>query len=97
MNDHSLRIEGYILLVRADHPNDAKKAGVCIYYRESLPVSVLNILYLKEAVLLEMAQNNKKIFVSIFYRSLSQANNEFKQFLLNFEKMLLDINQRKPY
>ena len=48
-------------------------------------------------VLLELAQNNKKIFASVVYRSPSQANIEFNQFLLNFGKMLLDMNQRKPY
>ena len=56
----------------------------------------MSIPYLKEAVLLELVKN-KKIFVSVVYRSTSQTNDEFNQFLLNFEKMLLDINQRKPY
>ena len=59
LNDNSLQIEGYNL-VRADHPNDVKRGGVCIYYREPLPVSKP---YLKEAVLLELVQNNNKIFV----------------------------------
>ena len=31
------------------------------------------------------------------YRSPSQTNDEFNKFLLNFEKMLLDINQQKPF
>ena len=96
MNDNSQKIEGYDL-VRADHPNYVKRGGVCIYYRESLPVRVISIPYLKEAVLLELVQNNNKIFVSVVYRSPSQTNTEFNQFLLNFEKMLQAINQRKPY
>ena len=95
LHDNSLQIEGYNL-VREDHPNDLKRGGVYIYYRESLPFGVMSIPYLKEAVLLELVKN-KKIFVSVVYRSTSQTNDEFNQFLLNFEKMLLDINQRKPY
>ena len=59
--DNSLQIEGYNL-VRADHPNDVKRGGVCIYYRESLPVRVISIPYLKEAVLLELVQNKKKLY-----------------------------------
>ena len=59
LNDNSLQIEGYNL-VRADHTNEAKRVGVCIYHRESLPVRVINIPYLKEAVFLELAPNNKK-------------------------------------
>ena len=56
----------------------------------------MSIPYLKEAVLLELVKN-EKIFVSAVYRSTSQTNDEFNQFLLTFEKILLDINQRKPY
>ena len=59
--DNSLQIEGYNL-VRADHPNDVKRGGVCIYYRESLPVRVISIPYLKEAALLELVQNKKKLY-----------------------------------
>ena len=61
LNDNSLQIEGYNL-VRADHPNDVKRGGVCIYYRESLPVRVISIPYLKEAALLELVQNKKKLY-----------------------------------
>ena len=32
-----------MIAVRADHPNDVKRGGVCIYYRESLPVSVISL------------------------------------------------------
>ena len=35
-------IEGYNI-VRADHPNNIKRGGVCIYYKESLPVRVINL------------------------------------------------------
>ena len=37
--DSLLEIDGYNL-VRADHPNNIKKVGVCIYYKESLPIRV---------------------------------------------------------
>ena len=53
--------------------------------------------YLKEAVLLKLVQKNKKVFVSVLYCSPSQTDDEFNQFLLNFDKILLDINQQKPY
>ena len=37
-NDHvNIQINGYLLL-RADHPNDIKFRGVCIYFKESLPL-----------------------------------------------------------
>ena len=47
-------------LVRADHPDNTKRGGICIYYKESLPVRVINFPYFKEALLLEMSFNSKK-------------------------------------
>ena len=94
--DSLLKIDRYIL-VRADHPNNIKRGGVCIYYKESLPVRVISLPYLKEALLLEMTYNNKKVIVSVIYRSPSQSDSEFDLFLLNFEKLLSDINERKPF
>ena len=40
-------------LVCADHPNNIKRGRVCIYYKKSLPVRVISLTYLKEALLLE--------------------------------------------
>ena len=90
-----LEIDGYNL-IRAGHPNNTKRGGVCIYYKESLPVQVVSLPYLKEALLLELTDNNKKIFVSVIYRSPSQNNREFNLFLSSFEQHFNEINQRKP-
>ena len=64
-----LEIDGYNL-VGADHPNNMKRGGVSIYYKESLPVRVISLPYLKEALLLEMTYNNKKVIASACYVSL---------------------------
>ena len=93
--DNLIDIEGY-KLIRADHPDNIKRCGVCIYYKESLPVQIINQHYLKEALLLEMSYNNKKVIVSVIYRSPSQSTDEFDSFLSNFENFLNDINKRKP-
>ena len=79
--DSLLEIDGYIV-VHADHPNNIKRGGVCIYCKESLPARVISLPYLKEALLLEMTYNNKKVIVSIIYRSPSQNNNEFDLFFV---------------
>ena len=93
--DVLLEIDGYNL-VRADHPNNIKRAGVCIYSKESLPVRVVSLPYLKEPLLLEMTYNNKKVIVSVIYHSPSQNNSEFDLFLSNFKKLLSNISKRKP-
>ena len=93
--DSLLEIDGYNL-IRADHPDNIKRGGVCIYYKESLPVRFLSSPYLKEALLLEMIDNNKKIIVSVIYRSPSQSNREFNSFLSSFEQLLSEISKRIP-
>ena len=87
-------VQGYNL-VRADHPDNTKRGGVCIYYKESLPVRVINLPYFKEALLLEMSFSKKKVIVSVVYRSPSQNSNQFELFLSKLENLLSDINKRK--
>ena len=42
-----------------------------------------------------MTYNNKKVIVSVIYRSPSQNNSEFDLFLSNFEKIISNISKRK--
>ena len=44
-NDN-LEIPGYNL-VRSDHPSNNKRGGVCIYYKTSLPLRVIDICFLQ--------------------------------------------------
>ena len=94
--DSLLKTDGYNL-VSAGHPNNIKRGGVCIYYKESLPVRVISLPYLREALLLEMAYNKKKVIVFVIYRSPSQNNSEFDLFLSSFEKILNTISKCKPF
>ena len=87
----NFEIEGYNF-VRANHLNNAKRGGVCIYYKESLPIRAITFPDFNEALLLEMSHSNKKIIVSVLYRSPSQNNGEFDLFLSNFEKLIKIIN-----
>ena len=36
-DDNRIKIDGYSL-IRSDHPSDSKKGGVCIYYKEHIPL-----------------------------------------------------------
>ena len=57
-------------LVQADHLNNVKRGGGCIYYKESLLVYAINLPYFKETLLLKMSHNNR------LYRLPSQNNDE---------------------
>ena len=92
--DNLVDIQGYNL-VRTDHLDNTKRGGVCIYYKESLPVRVINLPYFKEALVLDLSFNIQKVIVSVIYRSLGQNSNQFELFLSNLENFLSDINNRK--
>ena len=94
-DDRELSINGYNL-IHADHSSNNKRGGICIYYRESLAVQVVKIDYLNECLLTKVSIDNKKGYIVVLYRSPSQDSLEFDNFILNFEKMLSDINSFNP-
>ena len=69
------------------HHIDTKRSGICIYYKESLPVRVRNLSYFEKALLLKMIYHNKKVIVSVICRSPNQTNNEFDSFLSNLKSL----------
>ena len=83
-DDDNLEIPGYDLF-RADHPSNTKRGGVCIYYRNSLPLKILNIQYLHECINFEIRIGGKLCrFVSL-YRSPSQSQDDFESFANSLE------------
>ena len=87
-DDKNLEIPGYYLL-RADHPSNNKRGGVCIFYRTNLPLRVLNISYLSECITFEISIGNKICRFIHLYRSPSQTQDEFQTFKSNL-KLNLD-------
>ena len=94
-DNRDISINGY-KLIRADHPSNSKRGGVCIFYRESLAVQSIKINYLTECLLCKFSFNNKKSYIAVLYRSPSQNSLEFDNFILSFEKLLCEINSFKP-
>ena len=52
-DDEDLQIPGYSI-ARFDHPSNIKHGGVCVYYKTSLPLKLLDIKYLKKYINLEL-------------------------------------------
>ena len=84
-------------LVRADPPGNIKRGGVCVYFKESLPVSCLPNPYLKEFLIFEMAINKKRGYVVSMYRSPSQTSDDFNSFTTNLEKLVVNISSTNPH
>ena len=78
-------------MIQSDHPNNTKRGGVCIYYKESLAVHLVDITSLTECLVCEVTIQNKKGYVAVMYRSPSQSSIEFESFLSGFEDMLSSI------
>ena len=84
-----MTIEGYNLL-RADHPNNKKRGGVCIYYKEHLPVIKRDELCnLNECLVLEIRIGGEKCQEK---RSPSQVREDFEIYCNLFLSNINDIS-----
>ena len=87
-------LDGY-KLIWSDHPSNTKGGGVCIYYKESLLETLVDITSLHECLVSEVTIQNKKGYVAVMYRSASQSSTEFESFHSGFEDMLSGILSSK--
>ena len=68
-DDGNLYISGYIM-VRGDYPANSKRRGVLMYYKNCLPLKVLNIKFLHESMAFELGISDKLCSFIFLYRSL---------------------------
>ena len=95
-DDENLEIPGYNL-IRADHPSENKRGGVCIYYKNTLPLKVLDIHILQECINFEIKIGNKLCNFIVLYRSPSQSQDTFESFIDNLELNIDAIAAKNPY
>ena len=57
-------------LIRGDLPGNVKRGGVCVCFKESLHVICLPNPYLKECLIFEVSNNNKRSYVVSMYSHL---------------------------
>ena len=95
-NDSNLNIPVYNLSL-ADHPSGNRRGGVCIYYKESLPIKTLNINYLQEYICFDLKIGSKRCTIVSLYRSPSQSADEFDNFLNKLNLTVESITQKNPF
>ena len=95
-DDDNLEIPGYNL-IRADHPSDNRRGGVCVYYKNTLPLKLVNINYLQECLNFEVKIGNKLCNFISLYRSPSQSQDNFETFIDNLELNIDEIAARNPF
>ena len=84
-------------MVRADHPSGNRRGGVCVYYKETLPIKMLDINYLQECICFDLKIGSKLCSIVSLYRSPSQRRDEFDEFLTNLNLTLETITQKNPF
>ena len=94
--DNRLKIEGYNL-IRSDDPSGSKKGGVCIYYKEHIPlIKRDDLCSLSNCLVTEIRLENEKCLLTCLYRSPSQNQQEFENFCSNFDVLMDQINNELP-
>ena len=91
-----MEILGYDL-IWANQPSNSKRGGVCIYYRNSLPLKILDIFYLQECIVFELKIVDKLCKIVSLYRSPNQYQDEFETFTNNLELILDKIFETNPF
>ena len=94
-DDPTLNLSGY-KLVRTDNLSNNKRGDIVIYFKETLTIRPVPTNSLKECLLLEVFIGNKKRFVLSLYRSPSQSQEGFYDFLFLLDQLLSNIVSQNP-
>ena len=81
-DDGNLQTPGYTI-IRVDHPFNTKRVSVFVYFKNSLPLKLLDIKYLQECIKLELRIRDDVCNFIIIYRSPSQTHDDFETFIKN--------------
>ena len=95
-DDESLEISGYFL-IHSDHPSNKKRGGICIHYKNLLPLKVTDVRLLEECIAFDLIISNKLCSFVALYRSPSQSQDDFATFSDNFEMTLDLVSKKNPF
>ena len=77
-------------MTRSDHPNDSRKRGVCIYYKDYISfITRHDICILDNCLVTEISLQNEKCFSS-------QRQDKLENFCTSFYIVLNQINDELP-
>ena len=97
IDEDKLVINGYTF-IKNNHPQNVKRGGVGLYVKDSLPLRErIDLAALPECIVCEIQLNRKKYFFVVVYRSPSQDQNEYDNFMIQFESILSKINAENPF
>lgn len=99
ISNEDIFIEGFSKeIYRNDHPSNTRKGGVCLYFREGLPIKRRTDLELmQEMIVTEIRIARKKIFFIAVYRSPSQNSEQFEHFIASLQMALNQLRGERPH
>ena len=83
-------------LIRSDNINNTKRGGVCIYFKEHLPLTKRDISPLNECLVCEIKVKKSKCFLTCIYRSPNQSSDQFSDFCSGLETTFNNIMLESP-
>ena len=88
VKDDQIYVEGFSKeIYRSDHPSNTKTGGVCLYFREGLPIKRRTDLeLLPEIIITEIRIALRKVFIGTMYRSPSQNSEQFEAFIDSLQR-----------
>ena len=87
-----LSIPGHSMM-KADHPSNTKRGGVCLYYEEHLAIIRRDDIFnLKECLVTEITIKNERCFLTCLYRSPNQNCEPFQSFCDSLDVFMNNIN-----
>ena len=96
VNQERLAMKGYEF-IKCNHPSNIKRGGIGLYINDTLPKKERpDIAILPECIVCELHFDRKKYFFVVLYRSPSQEQAKFDNFMNNFELMLSKISAKDP-
>ena len=94
--DPRLAIERYKRF-RCDHRSNLRSGGVCLYFKDHLPLALRpDLTTLDECLVCEIQNRSKRFFLTVLYRSPSQSNHQFYLFRRQWEETIININDCSP-
>ena len=82
---------------RSDKTYNIRNGGVCLYFKESLPINErCDLELLPETIVAEIKLNRKKVFIVLSYCHPNMSNDEFTEYTRLLEKIYESIRKEKP-
>ncbi len=83
--------------IRADKADDTRNGGVCLYFREDLPIkSRPDLATIPETIVAEIKLNRKKLFFVLSYRHPNIPIAQFSDYVTSLESIYENISLENP-